>query len=150
MQPIQYMVNFKIVLYALLLASSSSLAQSALAPTNAGDCAEAFFKTLIDKDARSLRSLLTADFSMVSFDGRLIDGATLSEALASGYLTIERGDVSGTYARSYGEAGIVTGTWDAQGSLQGFAFRNQISFMAVCVRQGGGWRLAGVQMTPLP
>jgi ketosteroid isomerase-like protein len=143
---------FQKALCVLMLLSLASLvrAQQAFAPTNANDCTLAFFTALADKDAATLRSLVTVDFSMVSFDGRLIDGAALSEALASGYITIERGDVSGTYTRLYGDAGLTTGTWEARGSLQGYTFRNHISFMAVCVRQGGRWKLAGMQLTPQP
>ena len=119
-------------------------------PGNPTECTQAFFDALLAKDIPTLRSLLTIDYAMVSFDGRLIDGTTLAEAVASGYITIESGDVSRSYARLYGEAGVVTGTWNARGNLQGFRFDNQISFMAVCVRQGGAWKLAGVQLTPIP
>jgi ketosteroid isomerase-like protein len=134
----------------LLMLMSVTLARETLPPNTPAECAQAFFDALLAKDTPALRSLLTVDYAMVSFDGSLVDGPTLAEAIASGYITIERGDVSRSYARLYGDAGIVTGTWNARGNLQSYKFDNQISFMAVCVRQGGAWKLAGVQLTPIP
>jgi ketosteroid isomerase-like protein len=129
---------------------SGALARQTPPPNTPVECTQAFFDALLAKDSPALRALLTVDYAMVSFDGSLIDGATLGEAVASGYITIESGDVSRTYARLYGDTGVVTGTWNARGNLQGYKFDNQISFMAVCVRQGGAWKLAGVQFTPIP
>ncbi|MPR34429.1 nuclear transport factor 2 family protein [Salmonirosea aquatica] len=134
--------------WVLMLTALGTLARQSTPPNTPTECTEAFFEALLAKDASALRSLLTVDYAMVSFDGSLVDGNTLAEAVASGYIAIESGNVSRTYARLYGEAGIVTGTWNARGTLQGYKFDNQISFMAVCVRQGGAWKLAGVQFTP--
>lgn len=135
-------------IWLLMLTSYVALARQGTLPNSPTECTQAFFEALLTKDAPALRSLLTTDFDMVSFDGNLVDGATLAEAIGSGYITIESGNVSRTYARLYGDAGIVTGTWNARGNLQGYKFDNQISFMAVCVRQGGTWKLAGVQLSP--
>ena len=134
--------------WLLVLTACVALAQQRPLPNSPTECAQAFFDALLAKDDQALRSLLTTDFDMVSFDGNLVDGGTLAEAIDSGYIAIESGDVSRTYARLYGDAGIVTGTWNAKGNLQGYKFENQISFMAVCVRQGGTWKLAGVQLSP--
>lgn len=136
--------------YLLIMVMSVTWARESNPPSNPEACVEAFFDALLAKDAPALRALLTVDYAMVSFDGSLVDGPTLAEAIASGYIAIERGDVSRSYARLYGDTGIVTGTWNARGTLQGYKFDNQISFMAVCVRQGGAWKLAGVQFTPNP
>ncbi len=129
---------------------SLAVARESDPPSNPEACVQAFFDALLAKDVLTLRALLTVDYAMVSFDGSLVDGPTLAEAIASGYIAIESGDVSRTYARLYGEAGVVTGTWNARGNLQGYKFDNRISFMAVCVRQGGAWKVAGVQFTPIP
>ena len=134
--------------WILVMSVYVTLARQGIPPGNPVECTEAFFEALLAKDAPVLRSLLTTDFNMVSFDGSLVDGGTLAEAIGSGYITVESGDVSRTYDRLYGDAGIVTGTWNARGTLQGYKFDNQISFMVVCVRQGGAWKLAGVQFTP--
>ncbi len=125
-------------------------AQQTFLPTNPTECTQSFFTALTEENAPSLRALLTIDFSMVSFDGGLIDAATLSDAIGSGSITIDRGDVQRMYSRIYGDAGVVTGTWDARGKLQGYDFQNRLSFMALCVRQGGSWKVAGIQFTPQP
>ena len=134
----------------LVMTTVVSLAGPGIPSSSPAECTEAFFEALLEKDGPAIRSLLTVDYAMVSFDGSLIDGNTLAEAVASGYIAIESGSVSRSYARLYGDAGIVTGTWNARGNLQGYKFDDQISFMAVCVRQGGAWKLAGVQFTPIP
>ena len=144
------MLTRRVFPWLLMLTTCAALARQGTPPNNPTDCTQAFFDALLAKDAPALRALLTVDFGMVSFDGSLVDSGTLAEAVGSGYIAIESGQVSRTYARLYGDAGIVTGTWNARGTLQGYKFDNQISFMAVCVRQGGAWKLAGVQLTPLP
>ena len=134
--------------WLLVMTACVALARPGTPPNSPTECTQAFFEALLAKDALALRSLLTTDFDMMSFDGNLVDGGTLAEAIGSGYIAIESGEVLRTYARLYGDAGIVTGTWNAKGNLQGYKFDNQISFMAVCVRQGGTWKLAGVQLSP--
>ena len=128
--PLKNMILKRILpVWLLVLTACVALAQQRPLPNSPTECAQAFFDALLAKDDQALRSLLTTDFD-------------------SGYIAIESGDVSRTYARLYGDAGIVTGTWNAKGNLQGYKFENQISFMAVCVRQGGTWKLAGVQLSP--
>ena len=132
----------------LTLVALTTFAQQNYPPANPTECAEGFFKALLEEDGPAMRSLLTADFAIVSFDGSLVDGGTLAEAMSGGYIDIETGTLSGTSTRTYGDAGIVTGTWRARGTLQGNRFENSLVFTCVCVRQGGAWRVASVQMTP--
>lgn len=146
------MISIKKAFLSLILTFVAFVAraQQNFLPANPAECTQSFFTALTEENTPAVRALLTIDFSMVSFDGSLIDAATLAEAISSGSITIERGDVQRMYSRVYGDAGIVTGTWDARGKLQGYDFQNRISFMAVCVRQGASWKVAGVQFTPQP
>lgn len=134
----------------MLLFNLSTSAQQYITPADASDCSQKFFQALENEDASSLRSLLTNDFTILSFDGQLIDGITLMDAMSKGGLVVESGQVSGANTRVYGDAGIVTGTWRASGTIQSIRYSNDVAFMLVCVRQGGGWKVASVQFTPLP
>ncbi|GHB53107.1 hypothetical protein GCM10007390_02270 [Persicitalea jodogahamensis] len=126
----------------------TTFAQQINPSTNPAECTEAFFRALLDENARDMRALLTIDFAIVSFDGSLVDGQSLAEAMNGGYIKIETGMISATSTRTYGDTGIVTGTWRARGTVQGIRFDNTLAFTSVCVRQGGAWKVASVQMTP--
>lgn len=114
------------------------------------DCTESFFQALLDENATTIRSLTTIDFLLIGPDGRILDGATFSESVAGGSLVVEAGNTSRISTRLYGEAGVVTGFWKARGTLQGYRFDNEVAFSALCVRQGGSWKIASLQLTPLP
>jgi len=134
--------------WLLALVSLTALAQQINPPTNPAECTEAFFQALLDENGPALRPLLTTDFAMMSFDGSLMDGGSLAEAMSGGYVNIETGTLSSTRTRPYGEAAVVTGTWRARGTVQGIRFENELAFTSLCVRQGGAWKVASLQMTP--
>ncbi|WP_373512434.1 nuclear transport factor 2 family protein [Persicitalea sp.] len=139
----------KVLLTCLLaFAALTTFAQQTTPPNSATECTEAFFQALLDENGAALRSLLTTDFAIVSFDGSLVDSGTLAEGMNGGYINIEAATLAGTSTRNYGDTGIVTGTWRAKGTLQGSRFENTLAFTSVCVRQGGAWKVASVQMTP--
>ncbi len=130
------------------LTAFTTFAQQINPPTNATESTEAFFQALVDENSTTLRSLLTTDFVILSFDGSQVDGGTLAEGMNGGYINIETGVLSRVGTRTYGDAAIVTGTWRARGAVQGNRFENTLAFTSVCVRQGGAWKVASVQMTP--
>lgn len=136
------------LIWLFVLTVLTTFAQQAYPPNDPAECTEAFFKALLDEDGAAMRSLLTTDFAIMSFDGSLMDGGSLAEAMNGGYVTIETGTLSATRTRTYGDAGIVTGTWRARGTVQGSRFENDLAFTSVCVRKGGAWKVASVQMTP--
>lgn len=130
----------------LLLLNLAVLAKST-PPMDATDCTQSFFQAMLDKDAAALRRLITFDFLLIGPDGRLMDGGTFAESLASGSVMIESGRVTGTTTRTYGDAGVVTGFWNARGTVQGYQFDNEVAFSAMCVKQGGSWKVASIQLT---
>jgi hypothetical protein len=137
-----------VFLFLLLGSPLGTYAQSGAWPDPAGS-ANAFFEALLGRDSRSLATLLAPDFALVSFDGSLLDAGTLVQAVASGYVVIESGTLWSLLTRTYGEAAVTTGTWRVRGSFQGNRFDTEVVFTVVSVRQGGSWRVASVQMTPI-
>lgn len=133
----------------LALLAFVAFAQQSNPPTNPDETSQAFFKALLEEDGTALRNLITSDFAIVSFDGSLVDGNTMAEAMNGGYISIEKGTVEGSNVRAYGDAAVVTGNWRAKGALQSNPFDTVVTFTCVCVRQGGAWKVASVQFTPI-
>ena len=141
----------KIVFFAsLLLISAASFAQTAGDPTqNPTDCANAFFKSMLDEDAALMGKILADDFSIVSFDGASVDRDLILQALSGGYVATETGNTSATRTRTYNDnAAVVTCNWKAKGSIQGNAFDTEVAVGVVCVKLGGIWKISNVQFTP--
>lgn len=131
----------------LLIIWTSSFASSI--PSDAQTCTTSFFQSLAERNTSSLNQLLTFDFGVVSFDGQIIDGKMLTEAVTSGYITIENSTTSSLRVRSYGDAAVVTGFWNTKGTIQSVDFDTEVVFSAFCVKQGGSWKLASIQFTPI-
>jgi ketosteroid isomerase-like protein len=131
----------------LLLGTCMAHAQAGfIIPRDAEECSNLFFRALLDEDYNTLNNILSDDFSIVSFNGQQIDRATLSGAVAQGYLTIETGMLSGVRTRN---VGIVTGIWNVKGKLESSSFQNQVAYTVVSVKNAGIWKVVNVQLTPV-
>ena len=141
----------KIILFSFLTCSSfCTYAQLSVSrPQDATDCSNAFFKALLDEDSNALNDILADDFSIVSFDGQQIDRDMLSQGVAQGYITVDSGMISGTRTRSYGDVGVITGTWNVRGKIENNSFQNEVTYTVVSVKKGGIWKVSAVQLTPI-
>ena len=52
-------------------------------------------------------------------------------------------------ARVYGDAAVVVGRQSQDAAYQGNSVKAELRITAVFVRQGGEWKLVGVQMSPI-
>jgi len=118
-------------------------------PTDATDCSNIFFKALLEEDTNTLGNLLLNDFSAAGFQGQPINREFLLNLITQGYLRIDSGMLSGTRTRNYGDVGIITGNWNASGLMQNNSFQNDLTYMVVCVKSGGSWKVSAVQFTPI-
>jgi hypothetical protein len=137
------------LLFFLLLLSAGKLYAQVQFPIDGTEASNQFFKALQEKDDKTLDNLLTHDFSAVSFQGQTISRDQLRQISAQGYLFIESGFLSGANTRNYRDVAIVTGQWDVQAKLQNQSFNGRLSYLTVCVRSGGKWQVATVQLTPI-
>lgn len=142
------MIKNILLLGILLAVSGFSQAQMAT-PSDATDCSQMFFKALLEEDTKALESLLAFDFTVTSFDGQQIDRQTLLQAIQEGYLSVDSGMLSGLRTRNYGDVGVVTGRWNANGLVQNMRFTQELSCMVVAVKVGGHWKVSAVQLTPI-
>ncbi|WP_247237081.1 nuclear transport factor 2 family protein [Telluribacter sp. SYSU D00476] len=142
MKNLVFTLLFALSTLATYAQSGSLSAQDPTASTHA------FFEALLNEDGRALGSLLTPDFGIVSFDGSIIDGGTLAQSVAGGFIVIDSGTLYSLRTRTYGDAAVTNGNWQVRGTFQNRGFDTEVVFTVVSVRQGGSWKVASVQMTP--
>lgn len=122
---------------------------NAVQPMDGTECSNLFFKALLEEDGNALSNLLADDFTVVGFQGQTVDGGQLQQAVAEGYLVIESGMLSGARTRIYGDVAVITGLWSAKGKIENNGFQGELSYMTVCVKSGGRWKVSAVQFTPV-
>ncbi|MVM29697.1 DUF4440 domain-containing protein [Spirosoma sp. HMF4905] len=139
------------ILCASLLLTTATFAQQATDPTQDPTAlGNAFFKAMLDEDSKTLGTLLTSDFNLISFDGTPVEGDMLVQGVGGGYVVVEAATVSDTRVRQYNsDAAVMTGNWKSKGNVQGNGFDNTVSFTLTCVKQGSAWKIANVQFTPM-
>lgn len=136
-----------------LLLTTAAVAQTTPATTDPTQdptaLGNAFFKAMLDEDGNAMGKLLADNFTIISFDGQTVDKDLLLQGVNGGYLIVETGTVSGATTRQYNnDAAVMTGNWKAKGSVQGQAFSNDVAFSLVSAKQGNGWKIVNVQLTP--
>ena len=137
-------------LVAALLLTTATFAQTAADPMQDPTAlGNAFFKAMLDEDG-TISKYLTSDFSIISFDGQVVDGDLLAQAVGGGYVIIETGVVSNARTRQYNsDAAVMTANWKVKGSVQGQALDNTSAVSAVMVKQNSAWKISSVQFTPM-
>ncbi len=137
-------------LFAALMLTTATFAQTAADPMQDPTAlGNAFFKAMLDEDG-TISKYLTNDFSIISFDGQVVDGDLLAQAVGGGYVIIETGVISDARTRQYNaDAAVMTANWKVKGSVQGQALDNTSAVSAVMVKQNGAWKISSVQFTPM-
>jgi len=112
---------------------------------------EKFFSSLVTADAVSLIELLTDDFVLVSvMDGAKIPKSELVAAVGSGQLKFTTIDPAGDpTVRVHGTTVIISNDTEMQGEFGGESWEAKSRYTHVYVQQGGEWKLASAQGTPL-
>ena len=135
---------------SLIMVIGASLVVS-LAQKTTGDKAglektvNTFFGFVKANDADKLKTYYTDDYTFTSPEGKLMSAADRIKMLKepSGPTFVSASDI---IVRTYGSAGMATGvatTTNAGGANQ------QSRFIQMWVWQGGKWRLAASQVTPI-
>ena len=143
-------MKFIFSFFAALLLTTATFAQTAADPMQDPTAlGNAFFKAMLDEDG-TISKYLTNDFSVISFDGQVVDGDLLAQAVGGGYVIIETGVVSDARTRQYNsDAAVMTGNWKVKGSVQGQTLDNTSAISVVMVKQNGAWKISNVQFTPI-
>ncbi|MCF0049751.1 nuclear transport factor 2 family protein [Dyadobacter sp. LJ53] len=118
-------------------------------PMDGLDCSNLFFKALVEEDAKALESLISNDFSVVGLQGQPIEAGALIQAVSQGVIVVDSGMLSAARTRTYGDVVLVNGMWDVRARIENNGFQGALSYMSVCVKAGGRWKVAAVQFTPM-
>ncbi|GAA5513065.1 hypothetical protein Dcar01_01791 [Deinococcus carri] len=100
-------------------------------------------------DTATLSTLLTDDFVNIGPAGFLLDKTQWLERYQSGNFQYTALAWQEPQVRVYGDAAIVTGTQVQEATYQGQPSNGQFRGTQVYVRQGGQWKLAGMQLSPI-
>lgn len=134
----------------LLLSSMAGFSQANIQqPIDAASCNNKFFTGLLEEDDKSLDGLLSGDFSVVGMDGKAVDKSTLLQAISEGYVTVQSGMISNVQVKNYTDVSIVTGSWNVSATIANNSFMGEVSFLTVCAKTAGIWKVAAVQLTPV-
>lgn len=144
-------MKFMLSIVAGLLLTTATFAQQpadpAQDPTALGNT---FFKAMLDEDAGTMIKVLAGDCRITSFNGQSVDGSLLVQGISGGEVIVETATVSGAQTRRYNnDSSVMTGNWQAKGSIQGTAFNNSVAFSVICARQGDSWKIVNIQFTPV-
>lgn len=143
------MKKFALIILGLALSISTNAQSTNVPPVDGPDCSNQFFNALLEEDAKALESLISNDFSVVGLQGQPIEGRALVQAVSQGIIVVESGMLSGARTRTYGDVVLVNGMWDVRARIDNNGFQGALSYMSVCVKAGGRWKVAAVQFTPV-
>ena len=105
---------------------------------------------LVKVDTARVDELWTPDFMYIHSSGAQQTKTQFLEDIRTGrrkYYSITPGDMQ---ARFYGSTAIVIGLTDMKLSAGGRDLDLKLRFTAVCIEQGGKWRMASWQSTAIP
>jgi ketosteroid isomerase-like protein len=142
----KHLLTLLICLSTMLSAAAQNNAPK---PVDGTDCSNLFFKALLEEDAASIGSLISTDFTVVSFNGHIVDSPTLQQALTQGYIVIDSGMLTGTSTRLYGDVAVVSGQWNVSARIQNNGYQANVAYTTICVRSGGQWKVTAAQFTPI-
>lgn len=110
----------------------------------------AFFAALLAADGEALDRILTDDFLIVDvMHGSVTDRQTFVAAVESGDIVFTAIEVAEPVVRSYGATAVLVGRTTMQGRTGTRDWQVASRYTHVYVENGGTWRLASAQGTPI-
>ena len=125
--------QLKSIYYAACLCAAATFARSATDPGHDPIIlTNAFFNALLDEDSNTIGKIMSSDFSLIRFDGNLINGELMIQGVGGGFIVIATAAITDTRHRQYNsDAAVVTGKWKAKGNVQGQPFDSTVTFSVV-------------------
>jgi ketosteroid isomerase-like protein len=110
---------------------------------------EAFEHALVRADGDALERVLAPDFVLIDLRGTIVSRTALLESVSSGSLRFQSIIPSDLVLRAWGTAAVVIGRTEMKVTAAGVDYVFQSRFTHVFVEQGGEWRMASAQGTPI-
>lgn len=108
-----------------------------------------FFEAVIEKNLTELSLVLATDFTIIGMDGHIVDRETFISSIKDGYISVQTGIVDGIRVKNYLEVSTVSGRWNIQANIANSRYFGDVSFLSVCVKKGGLWKIATIHFTPI-
>jgi hypothetical protein len=142
-------IAFYTFIFCLGILHCSQAQTAALHSNDPSVTVNAFLTSITEKNTSNLRSLVTTDFAVVSWNGDLVDSYLLSQGLQEGIVNLQESKPTGMRTKNYGDAAVITGNWKVMGEIEGNRVDNFMIFTALVVKQGGVFKLASFHLTPV-
>jgi ketosteroid isomerase-like protein len=110
---------------------------------------ERWVRAETDADVAALDALSTADFTLVGPLGFVLDKGQWLHRYRSGDLATEHLVWDEVAVRDYGGAAVAVGRNTQRASYRGTPANGSFRATHVLVRAADGWRLAGIQLSPI-
>ena len=120
------------------------------AEANVGAAVDAFIAALTAPDLPAVRSLLTDRFLLTHATSAAVDDRESFTGLLDGRLRFQAVQLSDVITNVYGDAAVVIGAMDLHAVVAGQDIHHTNRFTQTWVRDGGTWKLAAWQSTPIP
>jgi ketosteroid isomerase-like protein len=100
-------------------------------------------------DVETLDALAVADFALVGPLGFVLDKQQWLDRYRTGDLLTSSLTWDELRVRAYGDAAVAIGRHTQQASYRGQPSDGQFRATHIAVRTGDGWKLAGIQLSPI-
>jgi uncharacterized protein (TIGR02246 family) len=109
----------------------------------------AYRQAIIDADSATLAKLYTDDYTFTNGRGMFLSKEDRLQNIETGATDLESVEVSDREVRIYGNTAIDTNQVTLKAKYSGQAASGVYRHLAIWVKQGGRWRLAANQITPI-
>ncbi len=111
---------------------------------------DAWDAAIVAKDLPAVAANMTPDFRHIRDNGAQSNGAEFLAFIGSPKLVIDPYQVEDFDLRVYGQVALLSGRTRMTGRYDGVPFKSHYRYIDVYVRDAAGWRVASVQITPMP
>lgn len=108
---------------------------------------KAWAQALIRNDAGAVGRHVAQDWTIITPEGNVLDGATFLGLIKSGDLTHEMMHFADTSVRVYGDTAVVTAQATSKGKFKGHPFSESERSTDIFVKQGGQWKCVLTHLT---
>lgn len=109
-----------------------------------------YFQAMLRRDVPALGALLSNDFILIEpLMGWKVTRSTLLQDLASGALSFDIIEATGTQVREYETATLITGRTELKGRLAHSEFAMACRYSHLYIRENASWLLVYAQETPI-
>jgi uncharacterized protein (TIGR02246 family) len=106
-------------------------------------------RAILHEDADAFERLLSDDFVLINFDGKLESKQDIITQARTGALKLDVAKSEGLSIRVYGDTAVWNGVWSEKGTANGKPFDRKGRYATVLVRSGGQWKIVSDQVTEI-